>query len=416
MAHNARGGARMSDYILAIDDSPTVLSVIETVLAGMGHRTVVARDHEPALARAREAGGAPRAILLDEAIPGRDAAELCQRLATDPTLARVPVILMTTRGQADDVEARFAHFANLVDSIGKPFSPEALQAVVSRVAGGGASPPPGAWREALSASTEAGLAEARAFAALGYALAGDLDAIAMGQVFELLSEQRQTGVLRVVNTASHARIELVFRGGRVDFAAAVGVAEDLMLGRFVVETGEAGPEKLAAVLAERGRARTPPPLFGADLMARGIISRDALVRALTRQTSELAYETLRWTSGFFHFRRDAEPGAAARDAALQIPVDRMLLEGLRRVDEWRVIEREIATFDEVFVRDESKIDELPRGTLTRDELAVLDEIDGRRSVRDVVRRLRLGSFDVSRIFFRLRRARLIRPRLPPTAS
>ncbi len=406
----------MSDYILAIDDSPTVLAVIETVLAGMGHRTVVERDHEPALARAREAGGAPRAILLDDTIPGRDAAELCQRLAADAALARVPVILMTTRGQADDVEARFARLPNLVDSIGKPFSPDALQAVVSRVAGAGASPPPaGALREALAMSTDAGLEEARAFAALGYALAGDLDAIAMGQVFELLSEQRQTGVLRVVNTASHARIELVFRGGRVDFAAAVGVAEDLMLGRFVVETGEASPDKLAAVLAERARARPPLPLFGADLVARGIISREALVRALTRQTSELAYETLRWTAGFFHFRRDAEPGAAAREAALQIQVDRMLLEGFRRVDEWRVIEREIATFDEVFVRNESKIDELPRGTLTREELAVLDEIDGRRSVRDVVRRLRMGSFDVSRIFFRLRRARMIRPRLPPTA-
>ena len=44
---------------------------------------------------------------------------------------------------------------------------------------------------------------------------------------------------------------------------------------------------------------------------------------------------------------------------------RYLLEGFRRIDEWRVIEREIATFDEVFVRNEIKIDELPRGTLTR---------------------------------------------------
>lgn len=409
--------AIMSDYILVIDDSPTVLAVIETALAELGHRAVVAQDHEPALARVHDAGGPPQLILLDDAIAGRDAAELCRRLAADPVLARVPVILMTTRAQAAELEAGFARLPNLVDSIGKPFSPDALQAVVSRVAA--AAPTAartGALREALAMSTDAGLAEARAFAALGYALAGDLDAIAMGQVFELLSEQRQTGVLRVVNTASHARIELVFRGGRVDFATAVGVAEDLMLGRFVVETGEAGPDKLAAVLEERARARPPLPLFGADLVARGIISREALGRALVRQTSELAYETLRWSSGFFHFRRDAEPGAAARDAALQIPVDRMLLEGFRRIDEWRVIEREIATFDEVFVRNESKIDELPRGTLTREELAVLDEIDGRRSVRDVVRRLRMGSFDVSRIFFRLRRARMIRPRLPPTAA
>jgi CheY-like chemotaxis protein len=400
----------MSDYVLAIDDTWTVLQVIESALADVGLRTVAAGDHEPALARVREAGAAPRLILLDDAIPGRDAAELCRRLAADPALGRVPVVLMTTHGQAADLEARFARLPNLVDSIGKPFSPDALQAVVTRVAG-----TPAAAREPLAPPTAGGVAEARAFAALGYALAGDLDAIPMGQVFELLSEQRQTGVLRVLNTATHARVDMTFRGGRIDFGSAAGVAEDLMLGRFVVETGEAGPEVLARVLEERSRAHAPQPLFGADLVARGLLSRDALTRALLRQTSELAYETLRWPSGFFYFRRNADPGPAAREAGLQIHVDHMLLEGFRRIEEWRVIEREISTFDEVFVRNETKIDELPRGTLTREELAVLDEIDGRRSVRDVVRRLRMGSFDVSKICFRLRRARMIRARLPPTS-
>jgi CheY-like chemotaxis protein len=401
----------MSDYILAIDDTWTILQVIESALADVGLRTVSAPDHEPALARVRESGKPPRMILIDDAIPGRDAAELCRRLAADPALGRVPVVLMTTRGHAADLEARFARLPNLVDSIAKPFSPDALQAVVTRVAGAAAAPPA---REPLAPPTAGGMAEARAFAALGYALAGDLDAIPMGQVLELLSEQRQTGVLRVLNAATHARVDLAFRGGRIDFGSAAGVAEDLMLGRFVVETGEAGPEALAAVLEERARASVLP-LFGADLIARGLLSRDGLTRALLRQTSELAYETLRWPTGFFHFRRDADPGAAAREAALQIRVDRMLLEGYRRIEEWRVIEREISTFDEVFVRNETKIDELPRGTLTRDELAVLDEIDGRRTVRDVVRRLRMGSFDVSKICFRLRRARMIRPRLPPTS-
>ena len=69
----------------------------------------------------------------------------------------------------------------------------------------------------------------------------------------------------------------------------------------------------------------------------------------------------------------------------------------------------------MFVRNDGKIGELPRGTLTREELAVLDEVDSRQSIRDIVRKLRMGSFDVSRIFFRLRRARLIRPRVPPTS-
>ena len=170
------------------------------------------------------------------------------------------------------------------------------------------------------------------------------------------------------------------------------------------------------MLAARGRSTAAVPLFGADLIARGLITRDALMRAMVRQTSELAYEALRWRAGFFQFRRTEELSLLARDAALQINVDRMLLEGYRRVDEWRIIEREISNFDEVFVRNDHKIADTPRGTFTRDELAVLEQVDGRQSVRDVVRKLRMGSFDVSKMFFRLRRARLIRRRVSPTAS
>jgi Domain of unknown function (DUF4388) len=195
----------------------------------------------------------------------------------------------------------------------------------------------------------------------------------------------------------------------------VGVAEEFLIGRFAVETGDVSADALTRVLEERGRASGPLPLFGADLVARGLISTEALGLAMSRQASELAYETLRWRAGFFQFRLGVEAPAAAREARLGLNVDRMLLEGYRRVDEWQVIEREIADLDEVFIRNETKVAELPRGTVTREELGVLEEIDGRQSVRDIVRKLRRGSFDVSKIFFRFRRARLIRRRVSPTA-
>ena len=422
-------------HLLVIDDSPTVLKVIELALAQAGYAVSVAADDQAGLALVREARTVPDLILLDGLIPNRDPAEICRRFAADPTLQRVPVVLMVARGQADDLESRFAKASNVVDFIGKPFSPEALQAVVSHVVGKRTSDKGGgrdtlsdadsrasagvraAVEEALSRSADAAVAEARAFAALGgQALAGDLDAISMSEILELLAEQGQSGILRIVNTETNARIEIFFRNGRVDFAAAVGVAEEFLLGRFVVDDGDLAPEKLEQVLAERARSTAAVPLFGADLIARGLVTRDALMRAMVRQTSELAYEAPRWRSGFFQFRRTEELSLLARDAALQINVDRMLLEGYRRVDEWRIIERDISNFDEVFVRNDNKIAETPRGTFTRDELAVLEQIDGKQSVRDVVRKLRMGSFDVSKMFFRLRRARLIRRRVPPTAS
>jgi CheY-like chemotaxis protein len=423
-----------SGHLLVIDDSPTVLKVIELALSQAGYAVSTASDDEAGLALVREAPTVPDLILLDGLIPNRDPAEICRRFAADPALQRVPVVVMVARGQGDEVESRFAKASNVVDFIGKPFSPEALQAVVSHVVGKRTSRPVAgrdtlsdadtrasagvraAVEEALSRSADTAVEEARAFAALGQALAGDLDAISMSEILEMLAEQAQSGILRVVNTDTNARIEIYFRHGRVDFAAAVGVADEFLLGRFVVDQGDLSPEQLDQVLAARGRSTAAVPLFGADLIARGLITREALVRAMVRQTSELAYEALRWRVGFFQFRRTDELSLLARDATLQINVDRMLLEGYRRVDEWRIIERDISNFDEVFVRNDHKIADTPRGTFTRDELAVLEQIDGRQSVRDVVRKLRMGSFDVSKMFFRLRRARLIRRRVPPTAS
>ena len=422
-------------HLLVIDDSPTVLKVIELALSEAGYVVSTAPDDDAGLTLVREARTVPDLILLDGLIPNRDAAEICRRFASDAALGRVPVVVMVARGQGDDLEARFAKASNVVDFIAKPFAPDALRAVVSHVVDKRTSDKSGPMRdtlsdadtrasagvraavdEALSRSADAAVAEARAFAAMGQALAGDLDAISMSEILEMLSEQGQSGILRVVNTETNARIEIYFRGGHVDFAAAVGVADEFLLGRFVVDDGDLAPEQLDQVLAARARSTAAVPLFGADLIARGLITRDALMRAMVRQTSELAYEALRWRAGFFQFRRTEELSLLARDAALQINVDRMLLEGYRRVDEWRIIEREISNFDEVFVRNDDKIGGTPRGTFTRDELAVLEQVDGRQSVRDVVRKLRMGSFDVSKMFFRLRRARLIRRRVPPTAS
>jgi CheY-like chemotaxis protein len=429
------------EHLLVIDDSPTLLKVVETTLTRAGYRVDTAADGGAALAMVRGTTTVPDLILLDGLIPGSDPAALCRELAGDAALGRVPVVVMATRG--DDLEARFAKAPNVVDYISKPFSPDALQAVVAHVVerrgagsgGGGPGPAvPGGTADGASGPTDASRAavaealsrsmapEATATVLGGFALAGDLAVVSLGDVFSMLEEREQSGVLRVVNTRTRAQVELVFRDGRIDFAGAVGVAEEFLLGRFAVERGDVTAEALEKVLDERRKASGKPPLFGADLVARGLLTPAQLRRAMSRQTSELCYETLRWTHGFFQLRRVDDAGAdgalveLARGAALGINVDRLLLEGFRRVDEWRVIERVVDNFDRVFVRDETKINDLPRGTFTREELAVLELIDGRTSVREIVRALRMGSFDVSKVLFRLLRTKLVRARTEPVST
>src|SRR4029077_6492733 len=63
------------------------------------------------------------------------------------------------------------------------------------------------------------------------ALTGDLRVIPLAEVLQLIDHQEQSGVLTVTRGA--ARIELYFRKGRIDQALGVGVAEDLLLGRYI---------------------------------------------------------------------------------------------------------------------------------------------------------------------------------------
>ncbi len=232
----------------------------------------------------------------------------------------------------------------------------------------------------------------------------------------LLADEGQTGVLGV--TLERARLRIYLRKGLVDFASAEGIPEEFLLGRFLVKTGALDSDTLVAAL--EARQSLPPAegetsLFGAFLVQRGLVTSSNLARALSLQTSALVFEGLRWGAGRFAFEPQAQLPGAADQAALALHIPSLLLEGFRRVDEWRLIEREMGDFDQVFVREEERLAGLGRGRLAREEQVVLELVDGRRSVRDLLDRSTLGAFDTTKMLYRLLKLRLIRRRLAPIA-
>jgi hypothetical protein len=165
-------------------------------------------------------------------------------------------------------------------------------------------------------------------------------------------------------------------------------------------------EDLDAVLARRTAGSG---WLGEQLVHEGFITADDLSRALTRQTSEIIYEMLRWSDGRYRFEHSVNP-PEAQGAQLGLPVESMVLEGFRRVDEWRVIEQEVTSFDDVLARDEGVIETVGASRLASEEQAVLDVIDGQRTVREVIAAAAMNSFDACRILYRLLRSRLLRRR------
>lgn len=106
----------------------------------------------------------------------------------------------------------------------------------------------------------------------------------------------------------------------------------------------------------------------------------------------------------------SEPGSlptAVQQAALPIAIDQLLLDQLRQVDDWSQIELEVRSLGQICGRTADFTTRLPHFTLTADERRVLQQVDGRRQVKDVLERTGLSTFDVFHILYRLIQVRLI---------
>jgi hypothetical protein len=181
-----------------------------------------------------------------------------------------------------------------------------------------------------------------------------------------------------------------------------------------VRSGQVERTQLDKVLAERRAA--PTGLLGADLCRRGLITEAGLRKAMAQQTTALVFEGLRWGQGEFSFYPGAEPSPAAREATLGLPIDGLIMQGLRRVDEWRVISQEIDNFDLVFVRNEDKIASFDDHGFLREELTLLEIVNGKNTVRDIIRLSKMGSYEVTQVLFRLLRGKFIRRRVAPMVA
>lgn len=465
------------ERVLVIDDSPTILRVVQLVLSKADYEVITAPDGEQGIAMARAAP--PDVILLDFVMPRMNGYQVCRTLAETSDLRDVPVILMSAKG--DQVGERFVRVLGIVDYITKPFSPDALLAVVgqtiARYRDGAGRPggetaviavpaappnslPPeerrrqqvGRLREALlevlaGDSTddaegadlvrrlETQLSEPLVRRVLDVVLPeadgdtanavleGDLAAVPLAEVLALLDQQVQTGILSIKREG--VRVLICFRRGKVDFAGAEGLGEEYGLGRYLVEVGALPREELAA-LAAAPHGNGPLPavggtgsddrrFFGEQLGRLRPIAASDIREALRRQTCERIYEALRWRSGRFAFMGTSDLGPLAEKAQLDLAVGGILLAGFRRVDEWHLIERTIEDFDAVLLPREAAPGELERARLTREELMVLELVDGHHTVRDIQRQSRMSAFEVSRMLSRLLSSRLIRRRVSPVA-
>lgn len=118
-----------SNSILIVEDEPAIREMVAMALERAEFSVVQAGS--AAEAEQRLADGLPDLIVLDWMMPGVSGIELARRLRRDDYTRQVPIIMLTARGEEDDLVRGFDAGAD--DYLTKPFSPRELIARIRAV-------------------------------------------------------------------------------------------------------------------------------------------------------------------------------------------------------------------------------------------------------------------------------------------
>ncbi|MFO0734282.1 MAG: response regulator [Labilithrix sp.] len=463
----------MATRILVVDDSPTIRHIVSTLLERNGYEPKVASDGEDAYEALASGEVEADLVLLDFVMPRMNGFQFCRAIRANQKLEKLPVVLMSAKGdkirdqfveqtgaldaitKPFDAQALVAVVENALRKLTTARSSERLPDFDENDLAKTDERVPAMSQRDLS---QPAISSPPSTSRPRPILEGDLGVIPIGAILQLLQAENQTGVL--VCRRDKFEVRAYFREGEIDLVQSSGAGDEFRLGRFFVEEGILAPGEIDDVNArtvhplgtsasiDPGRtdevpastiqkltkselARTseslavtvqgdvlthalavatqkPKPL-GMALLAAGKIDADQLRTALTRQSSELLYEVLRWSYGRFELKQEP-PSELAEEAQLSMPVASVVMEGFRRVDEWRAIERTLGSFDTVLVRDDLAFGRLDLKELPPREKAVLDMVDGDRTVRAIAIAGFMSTFDVCRIVVQFLEARVLRRR------
>ncbi len=212
-------------------------------------------------------------------------------------------------------------------------------------------------------------------------ISGNLRTMPFADILQWVSQSRKTGTLAVEGDPFHKKI--YFREGLVVAAASDNPKE--FLGYYLVGWGYVGEDELQELLDMQDRHGT---LLGELLVIVGHLTRQELLNILQVKTEEAIYELFLWDEGDFRFLENILP--AKKFQPLGVAVDTLVLEGVRRRDEWLRCR--------TMIPDASWVPRVVRAvdvqSMGPTELSILREITGRNSIEEIALACRIPLFHV----------------------
>jgi hypothetical protein len=251
------------------------------------------------------------------------------------------------------------------------------------------------------------------------ALEGTIKDFGLPDIFQLIGLQRKTGLLTLTNEKES--VTVTFENGMVVMADSSSKRLEDRLGSVLVKQGKLSRERLEEALQVQKQTLQR---LGHVLATNSYITAKDLKDALQVQVSHIVFKVFRWRDGNYNFA-PTDTVDYDRENFNPMSADFILMEGIRMVDEWPIIEKKIPSMDIVFrsAVDPSLIevgapraDDVPAGApagkrtppsssnkirLSPEEERLYRRVDGTRSVQAIIDASGAPEFEVCRTLFDL---------------
>ena len=218
-------------------------------------------------------------------------------------------------------------------------------------------------------------------------LTGTLRTMSLPDILQWAASGHKTGTLHLERRSIQKRI--AFRDGNVFSSWSNDPRESL--GQLLLRDRHVSEEQLfRALLRQEEEGR----LIGSILVGDGVLSEGALQRTLRTKAEETIYDLFLWTDGSFEFKEGELPPQV--HIAIDMPVTAVVLEGIRRVDEWARIKRVFGSMEATL-----KLRGAPNGIEDTVDRRILDLVGAGKSVAQVSLEIHHSEFETAVRLFEL---------------
>jgi hypothetical protein len=214
---------------------------------------------------------------------------------------------------------------------------------------------------------------------------GDLGLGTFPALLRRLHEERATGVLRIAADGAERRV--YFKWGFVIFASSEHV-HDRLDQRLLSE----GMVSSTTLLIAYDEQKSSGARFGKCLVEMGALSEDQLLGAVERQVRSIIHFLFSLSRG--HFRFDPAEDPVDEDLMLDLPIQQILLEGIRSIKDPLALRIGVGSMTDVLHANPDRGENLP--ALNASEAYVLSRADSRMTILELLSLSPLGDAETLR--------------------